>query len=547
MELRHYAAILWRWWWLIVLSVAVAGASSYVASGMLTPLYQTKSTLMVGRSLKNPAPNTNELYTGQQLAYTYIQLARREPVLDGTVTSLGLPYSWQTLAQQVSASIVPQTQLIEIVVTDSDPLRAKAIADEIARQLILQSPSGNASGEHQDFTRAQIADLAEKISKAQDETKVLTQELDAATGTRRIQELQGQINVLESKITTWQDTYSKLLASVEGGDVNALTLVEAASVPGEPVSPNKKMNFLLAVAAGAILSIAGIFLVEYLDDTLKTPADTERATGLTVLGNIGRIERKEKNLLVSLHEPLSPVAEDIRVLRMNLEFCSIDRQPKTILFTSPNSMEGKSLLVSNLAVCLADAGQRVILIDGDLRRPVLHQIFHIPNLVGITNAVVYHDTRLEDCLQESGIANLRILSSGPLPPNPVRLLESEKFTEIVNALKDEADIVLFDSPPLLMFSDPTILSTRVEGVVLVTRAGFTRSEDARRAVSELRKVCNNLLGCVLNRQKNGHRRGYSYHYQPAPPAAPSRTPIRALRERLKDPTLKVNDSKLPAP
>jgi non-specific protein-tyrosine kinase len=423
-----------------------------------------------------------------------------------------LPISWQTLAGQVNANIVQQTQLIEIVVVDNVPLRAKVIADEIARQLILQSPSGVTDEELRNFTQSQIDELKEKILNAQAESVRLSQELDVATGARRIQEIQGQISTLETKINSWQDIYSKLLASLEGGDVNALALVEEAEIPSSPISPNKQMNLVLAAAAGAILSIAGIFIVEYLDDTLKTPAEVARITGLTSLGNIGMIDGKNfSGRLVTVHDPLSPVTEDFRVLQMNLLFSTVDRPLRTILFTSSGSMEGKSSTISNLAVCMAEAGQRIILVDTDLRRPVLHKIFDVQNQIGLTNAILNHELEVSQCIQDTRIQNLRILASGTLPPNPAQFLSSEKFLGVIEQIKKEADVILFDSPPVLMFSDPSILGMRVDGVVLIIRAGYTRSGEARHAVDELSKMRINLLGSVLNRQKEGHRKGYAYY------------------------------------
>ena len=512
MELRQYFSILWRWWWLIALSIVIAAGSSYYASSLVTPIYQTKSTLMVGRVINNPDPNSSQLYAGQQLAYTYIQLVRREPVLQGTVDALGLPDDWQSLRSKVSANIIQQTQLIEIVVKDSDPVRAKAIADEVAVQLIKQSPSGAADSETQVFTRAQIDDIQAKILKAQEDSDLLQQEMDASTSVRRIEELRGQISLLETKISSWQDTYSKLLANIEGGSVNALTLMERADIPGRPISPNKRMNMTLAAAAGALLSIAGIFVAEYLDDTVKNTTEAARVTGLTVLGNIGTIDGKEfDGRLVAVNDPLSPVTEDFRVLQMNLMFSTVDKPMRTLLFSSAGSMEGKSITIANLAVCMAEAGQRIILVDTDLRRPVLHKVFGLENETGLTNTALNFGLDIYQCLQKTGVKNLRVLTSGTLPPNPAQFLTSERFIDVVNELKKDADVVMFDSPPVLMFSDPSILGNLVDGVVLIVRAGYTRSGDARRAAEELSKMRINLLGAVVTRQREGHRKGYAYY------------------------------------
>jgi succinoglycan biosynthesis transport protein ExoP len=207
MELRQILGLIGKWLWLIILSVVIAAGSSYFASRAATPLYRTKTTMMVGQITRNPEASSSDLYTGQQLAYTYSQLARREPVLNGAIESLGLEMGWQALAGQISTNIVPQTQLLEISVIDSNPYRAKVLADAIAQQLILQSPAGSAttSSEDLDFIRNQISELKSKIESGQEEIKRLSQELDTSNSALQIQDLTNQINLLETKISKHPD------------------------------------------------------------------------------------------------------------------------------------------------------------------------------------------------------------------------------------------------------------------------------------------------------------------------------------------------------
>lgn len=514
MELRQYLNIVARWLWLVVLSVAIAAASSYFASRAATPLYRTKTTLMVGRATQNPDPNSSELYTGQQLAYTYTQLARREPVLRGALESLGLNMSWEALAGQVSTSIVQQTQLIEISVIDSDPYRAKVLADAIAQQLILMSPTTLQTDQEQAvFIQSQIGDLQAKIESSQAEIERLQAELDAANSARQIQDLQNQIDVLETKISGWQNTYSQLLTSLKGGDVNALSVVEEASIPRYPISPNVRMNVLLASAIGFILAVGGAFLIEYLDDTVKTPDDIERITGLPTLGAIARIEGDNyPDKLIAVKKPLSPTVEAYRVLRTNLQFSSVDRPAQTLVMTSPGPSEGKSVSLANLGVVMAQSGLKVIIVDTDLRRPVQHKLFELPNRYGLTDAILHPNPGLAEHLQDTRVENLRVLTSGALPPNPAELLGSQRMQELIEELKNEADIVLFDSPPTLVVADAAIIGTRTDGMLVVNDAGRTRTTESRRAVEELRRVHANLLGVILNRLSAGSR-GYYYYYR----------------------------------
>lgn len=513
MELRHYLSLIWKWLWLIVLSMLVAGGASYLASKAATPLYRSSTTLMVGRVTENPELSSMDITTGQQLAYTYTQLARRQPVLQGAIETLGLNFSWQSLASQVSTSIVQQTMLMEISVVDTDPYRAKVLADAIAQQLILLSPAAaNANNpEEVAFIQSQLDDLQSKIENAEADVTRLSQEMDAASSARQIQDLQNQISILESKISGWQYTYTQYRLSLQGGDVNALSVVEPATVYPNPISPNVRMNVLMAAAIGLVLAVAGVILIEYLDDTVKTAEDVTRISGYPMIGGVTRIEGADyPDKLVAANKPLSPTAEAFRVLRTNLQFSSVDHPPKSVMMTSPGPSEGKSITLANLAVVVAQSGLNVILVDTDLRRPVQHKIFGVPNRHGFSDAILSPTKNLDQHLQTTSIANLRLLSSGSLPPNPAELLASERMKELISWLETEADLVLFDSPPALVVTDAMVLGTRVDGVVLVNDAGRTRTNETRTVVAEFKRLRVNLLGIVLNRM-TGSGSGY-YHY-----------------------------------
>lgn len=201
--------------------------------------------------------------------------------------------------------------------------------------------------------------------------------------------------------------------------------------------------------------------------------------------------------LITFSNPRSPVAEAYRQLRTNIQFSSLDRPVRTLLVTSTNPEEGKSTTLANLAITMAQAGLKVILVDCDLRRPSIHELFGLRNGEGLTTMVV-GDYGERFPLQESGVENLSILPSGPLPPNPSELLGSNRMTEVINKLKAQADYVLFDSPPIIAVTDAAVLASRVDGVILVIKAGETKRELAQKAKALLEKVNANLLGVVLN-------------------------------------------------
>jgi capsular exopolysaccharide synthesis family protein len=205
--------------------------------------------------------------------------------------------------------------------------------------------------------------------------------------------------------------------------------------------------------------------------------------------------------LITVADPRSPVSEAYRTLRTNLDFSSLDKPIKTMLITSAGPEEGKSTVLANLAVTTAQTGRKVILVDCDLRRPTLHNLFNLKNDVGLTTMVVDDAAMESPPLKDTGVEGLQLVSSGPLPPNPSELLGSRRMEEIIAALLKRADVVLFDAPPVVAVTDAAVLATKVDGVLLVINAGGTKRDYARTAKARLEKVNANLLGAVLNNVK----------------------------------------------
>jgi len=201
--------------------------------------------------------------------------------------------------------------------------------------------------------------------------------------------------------------------------------------------------------------------------------------------------------LVTMLAPRSPVAEAYRTLRTNIQFSSLDVPLRTLLATSSGPDEGKSTTIANLAVAMAQAEQRVILVDCDLRRPVQHELFGLANRAGLTNLFL-EEGDPQPLLQETPQPGLWVLTSGPLPPNPAELVGSRKMERIIEALKSSADIVLFDTPPVLAVTDAAVLATKLDAAILVVRAGKSKRDLARKARDTLLKVNARLLGVVLN-------------------------------------------------
>lgn len=512
-DLKQYLEILQRWWWLMVACVLVASVSSYIGTLQMPRIYQATTTVMIGQTLEQANPTSGDLYISQQLAQTYAEMVKRRPVLAGAADALGLEYVPSD--EDVSTRRVPGTQLLEISVRDTIPERAQALADEIANQLILQSPTESDDTERQTFVRERLAGLEANIEETEAEIEEEQAKLEAANSARAIQQYQSNISALDQKLSSYESTYASLLLTVQGG-TNYISVVEPASKPNTPISPNVAETVLLAAAIGLGLAVAGAVLIEFIDDTIKSPDEASRLTELPVLGTIARIEGETyPEKLIVPKKPLSTIAEAYRVLRTNIRFSFVDRPMDALMVTSPGPGEGKSVTLANLAAVMAQSGLQVIAVDSDLRRPVLHKIFGVSNTEGLSDAVLNPDTEPADYLQETGIENLRLLPSGPLPPNPAELLGSDRMSAVLAALKAESDLLLFDSPPTLVVTDAAVLAAQIDGgLLLVVDAGRSRRGMVKRAAEELRRVRANLLGVIVNRLsvRGGGQYYYQYYY-----------------------------------
>jgi len=263
-----------------------------------------------------------------------------------------------------------------------------------------------------------------------------------------------------------------------------------------------------------VLATGGALLLDYLDDTLKTGDDVQRVLHLPMLGAITRIPSvtKPSDALVTLRQGKSPVTEAYRVLRTNLQFSGLKNPAGTLLVTSTQPGEGKSTTAANLAVIMAQAQKQIVLVDGDLRRPSLHRDFGVSNKVGLTSLVLDETQSLDSVLQPTALPGLRLLTSGPLPPNPAEVLGSAEMARIIERLRATSDLVIFDSPPAMVVTDAVILAGKLANTLLVVDAGRTRSDAIRRTQETLQQVGAKVLGVVLNKMSDKQASAYYYYY-----------------------------------
>jgi polysaccharide biosynthesis transport protein len=524
MELRDFFTPLIRWWWLLVAATGIAAAFSLFLALQQPPVYRTQTTLMIGRAIEDPNPSDLQLFTSQQLAGTYADIATRQMVREATMKALGLDW----LPEYVVRPVV-NTQLMEIAVTDTDPVRAQAVANELANQLILQSPTGRTEDQdRQAFINKQLDELEVKIQATQGEIDSRQNELANLTSARQIADTQNQIYALQSKLDTLRNNYTDLLANTQRGALNTLTIIEPATLPVAPVGPNVPLLVITAAAFALVVAVGAVYLLAYLDNSIKSPEEIKRLTNLPMLVGIPTIPGDAyDDKLITVKQPRSPITEAFRTMRTGVQFSTIDRSESTILLvTSPSPSEGKSVTSANLAVVIAQAGERVLLIDADLRRPVMHKIFSLNNHTGLTELLrsikineleESVDAQLDRVTQRTSIEGLSLLTSGPIPPNPSELLGSNTNRLLLTALKKHFDYILLDSPPVLVVTDAVVLSTQVDGAILVIDADKTLKNQLRQSAERLREVNANLLGVVVNRLTS-KMDGYSdynhyYYYQ----------------------------------
>jgi capsular exopolysaccharide synthesis family protein len=274
------------------------------------------------------------------------------------------------------------------------------------------------------------------------------------------------------------------------------------------------------VVLGAFLGLCLALLQELFDDRINSPEEAERVLRLPSLGHVPLIEEEGLRMIRDI-STFSPLMESYRSLRTNINFAAVGANLRTMIVTSSVPAEGKSTTVANLAMSMAMENKRVIIVDADLRRPSQHKLFKVDSSPGLTD-ILLGTHRIDQVLRETGVPNVQLLPAGTPPPNPAELLGSREMQRLIDQLKEVSDLVLFDSPPTLAVADSVVLSSRVDGVLLVIAFGETKKSNTRKAQELLARANAHVLGTVLNRMESPNN-GYYYgkYYIPATIEAPT--------------------------
>jgi capsular exopolysaccharide synthesis family protein len=307
-------------------------------------------------------------------------------------------------------------------------------------------------------------------------------------------------------------------------------LVEKPEKSGTPVSPRTARNLIVSIILGLVGGIGLAFFVEYLDQTIKNPEEAEAKLGVSVLGMIPLIETTEYPIEKLVEkEPLSPFTENYKAIRTALLLSAADQPPKRILITSAQPGEGKTVTAINLATAIAQSEYKVLLIDADLRKPRIYKALGLHNSKGLSTYLAGASDM--DIIQPGPVANLSVIPSGPVPPNPSELLSSNRLNFMIRALSEEYDILIFDTAPLLSVTDGLILSKVLDGTVIVARAWKTNYDDVKRAIKGLTDLNAHMLGVVINafdtKKNEYYYRYYNYSYSDEKKSRPGKKKPKA--------------------
>ena len=509
MELKEYLQTLRKWWWVIVLCTLCAGIASFMVSSIMPPVYEARVLLVSNQLANTGIVDYSSLLGGQQVIETYRELLKTRPVLETTITNLDLSDSPQNLAKRIEVSVIPETQLLELKVEDNDAQRAADIANEIILTFLLQRSAEQQFQEIESHEQA-IVEQMEALEQAIEQSEAKMEQLRASTGLLTEEELAE----MQDQQSRQRATYASLLAAYL--DIRAMksrlldvAVAESAYPPSEPIRPRKVLNTGVAGLSGGMLACVMVFLLEYLNDTRESADDLRETLSLPSLGEIPFVRSWQTNGRASVQAKDWPIGEAFRILRTNIQFANIDNTVRTLLVTSSGPREGKTSVIVNLGVVMAQNGRKVLLVDTDLRRSHLHRALGVPKSAGLTSLIL-QDADQHSCILETDVPNLYVLPSGPLPPNPSELLGSQRMARLIEELESFADVVLFDAPPVLACADAMVLASRVDGTILVIESRSTRRQAAVQALEMLHNVGAKVLGVVLNRVRV--RSSKYYHY-----------------------------------
>jgi capsular exopolysaccharide synthesis family protein len=510
-DLRRLLAIARSRLPLLVAGTLLGGIVAFGLSSLQTKTYEARTTLIVGQSLSGLSTDFDQLLVSQRLSTTYAAVATTRPILDAVIAKLGLDATPDDLIRRVRAVAQLESTLVSVSAQDASPDRAADIANALAQELIAASPT--IQGRQKDFQAAIDAELGSTLAQIE-----LTQDQAEALSLvpNRTPAQAAQLISLEDRLASLRSTYATLLSFSSNGASSMLSVIEPAVAPADAVAPRPLLNTLLGALLGLLVAVGLAAAATYFRDVIRDADEVQEVAGMSTLGTIakqgGHPAGNELYRLAALLYPRSGIAEAYRTLRANIEFGAVDTPLRTLLVTSSLPGEGKTVVSANLASVFAQAGRRVLLVDADLRMPGIDRILRLSNAQGLTSLLRNDQLEIESVGQSTEQENLRVVTTGPLPPNPAELLGSKRMLALLERLKSAADLVIFDSPPLLAVADSVILSSILDGTLLVIDTEKSRRRSVRLACMALARAGATVLGVALNRVPGQKQSGYAGYY-----------------------------------
>jgi succinoglycan biosynthesis transport protein ExoP len=491
--------LLIRWWWLIVVAVAIGAGVGYYIRAQQPDIYYARSAVLFDQRIVEGGSISQQINIADVMA-VYAGLIRREPILQPVITKLGLNLTVTELNDKMTVESVPNLPLLEIIVGDTNPVAAANIANAVAQEMVDQSP-GEAKKPEQEFRLAQLRDLQTQIENTQKQYNDLVAEGATLTSAFDIVQNTGEQNTTLDTLRQLQLLYAELSAGINDQS-GRLSIFEFASAETAVPVTGPVSAILLSAVAGLILSIGTIVLISYLDDRVEYQEGIEEIQGVRVLGPLGIVPRTKLPLYTATM-PDSIEAEVLRQVRAKLVLSAGGVPPKILTVTSYDSGDGKTLTSSNLALVSAQSGLRTVLVDGDIRKGDAHENFRLPNVMGLSDILASRENievLLSRALLDSGYENLTVLTSGRSTADPAALVSSPRFAALLNILRDQFDVIVMDSVPTIGGSDSAFMAEVSDGVLIVLHAQRTTHKALKRTLQTLHQAENvNIYGAVFNR------------------------------------------------
>jgi non-specific protein-tyrosine kinase len=530
LELWQLVRLVRRWWWLLILGSLVGAAVAFAVSTRGTSDYSAAVLLRINPVRISDLIAYDDLYNGETLAATYRLLVFTPQVLGPVIQDLNLNETPESLSERLSAYQIQGTQLVRVTAEDRDPVVAaeiaNAVAGSLAHRVVEELEALNQTA--QVTIDQQIADTERQIEEANQQILALETSPTAANPS-----VQAEISSLQSSLERLEDLHSGLLTTSQSLDLDAAITTQQVAIASAAVPPVISdvvdvpvLLIMFGGAAGVLVGAAVVTVLGYLDRSVRAGTDFVTLLGspqLSVVPNEPKLRESNGQVLL-LDLPNSPAAEAIRMLRTNMEFASATTPIKSLAISSPGSGEGKSTIAANLAGALARSGVPTVLIDADLRNPVLHMIFGVANELGLTTSLTRENEPWKAVAVRTTVPDLMLIPSGPNPSNSADLLSRNSLKHLIEDINEAGAMVVVDTPAVEAGSDALIIAGNVDGIMLVGQAGQTQRNAMQWAAAALRPSGARIIGVVVNRESTGQASHRTY----VPESAPVRDEVGTL-------------------